>query len=172
MRVRLRRPAEAGERHERDEGQERRLHRSIRGDAAGRVVNGPSTAWRCVVSSSFSAAKARRASCLLVLADAGRLVCGALELLPDVDLDKRALLLDQDDEMDRGRTRPTRASTPTRVPAWHALKQACILRGAQPGGLPIQALTSFELVLNLKTAKSLDLEVSREFLLRANEVIE
>src|SRR5215213_8606100 len=97
MRVRLRRPAEAGERHERDEGQERRFHRSIRGDAAGRVVNGPSTAWRCVVSSRFSAAKARRASCLLVLADAGRLVCGALELLPDMDLDERALLLDQDD---------------------------------------------------------------------------
>ena len=38
--------------------------------------------------------------------------------------------------------------------------------------LPIQAPISFELVLNLKTAKSLGLEVSREFLLRTNEVIE
>ena len=47
-----------------------------------------------------------------------------------------------------------------------------ILRGAQPGELPIQAPTSFELVLNLKTAKSLGIEVSREFLLRTNEVIE
>ena len=47
-----------------------------------------------------------------------------------------------------------------------------ILRGAQPGELPIQAPTSFELVLNLKTAKSLAIEVSRELLLRANEVIE
>jgi len=72
MRVRLRRLREPGERHERDEGQERRFHRSIRGDAAGRVVNGPSTAWRRVVSSRFSAAETRRASCLLVLADAGR----------------------------------------------------------------------------------------------------
>jgi putative tryptophan/tyrosine transport system substrate-binding protein len=47
-----------------------------------------------------------------------------------------------------------------------------VLRGAQPGELPIQAPISFELVLNLKTAKSLGLEVSREFLLRTNEVIE
>jgi putative tryptophan/tyrosine transport system substrate-binding protein len=47
-----------------------------------------------------------------------------------------------------------------------------ILRGAVPGELPIQAPTGFELVLNLKTAKSIGLEVSREFLLRANEVIE
>ena len=47
-----------------------------------------------------------------------------------------------------------------------------ILRGAQPGELPIQAPTNFELVLNLKTAKSLGIEVSRELLLRANEVIE
>ncbi len=47
-----------------------------------------------------------------------------------------------------------------------------ILRGAEPGELPIQAPTGFELVLNLKTAKSIGLEVSREFLLRANEVIE
>ena len=47
-----------------------------------------------------------------------------------------------------------------------------ILRGAQPGELPIQAPTSFELVVNLKTAKSLGIEVSREFLLRSNEVIE
>ena len=47
-----------------------------------------------------------------------------------------------------------------------------VLRGSQPGELPIQAPISFELVLNLKTAKSLGLEVSREFLVRTNEVIE
>jgi putative tryptophan/tyrosine transport system substrate-binding protein len=47
-----------------------------------------------------------------------------------------------------------------------------VLRGAQPGELPIQAPTGFELVLNLKTAKAIGLEVPREFLLRTNEVIE
>jgi putative tryptophan/tyrosine transport system substrate-binding protein len=47
-----------------------------------------------------------------------------------------------------------------------------ILKGAQPGELPIQAPTRFELVLNLKAAKSIGLEVSREFLLRTDEVIE
>jgi ABC-type uncharacterized transport system substrate-binding protein len=46
-----------------------------------------------------------------------------------------------------------------------------VLRGAQPGELPIQAPISFELVLNLKTAKSLGLALSPSLLLRG-EVIE
>src|SRR5829696_2129579 len=52
-----------------------------------------------------TSATATAAAAMRISADAGRLVCGALELLPDMDLDERALLLDQDDEMDRGRTR-------------------------------------------------------------------
>ena len=122
------------------------------------------------LDSAFAAMTKERAAALLVLTDS--IFVGERRRIADLAARNRLpAMYYQREFVDAGGLISYGASLSDmfRHAATHVDK---ILRGAKPGDLPIEQPTKFELVINLKTAKTLGLTIPQPLLLRADEVIQ
>jgi len=119
-----------------------------------------------------------------VMTTLGREPGGSVILLPDIfTTTHRQLILDLADRYKLPASYPYRyfvaegglisyGADPVDLMRQAAIYVDRILRGTAPSDLPVQAPTKFELVINLKTAKALGLDVPPALLAIADEVIE
>ena len=122
------------------------------------------------LDSAFAAMTRERVAALLVLTDS--MFVGQQQRIVDLAAKSRlpALYSQREFVVDGGLVSYGPSLTDMfRRAAIHVDK---ILKGAKPGDLPVEQPTKFELVINLKTAKTLGLAISQSLLLRADEVIQ
>jgi len=122
------------------------------------------------IDSAFAAMTKERAAALLVLTDS--VFVGERRRVADLAARNRLpAMYYQREFVDAGGLISYGASLSDmfRHAATHVDK---ILRGAKPGDIPVEQPTKFELVINLKTAKTLGLTIPQPLLLRADEVIQ
>lgn len=122
------------------------------------------------LDSAFSAVVEQRAGGVVVLSTP--LFMGAARQLAELALQYRlATMFGPKEHVEAGGLMsysPDRADLYARAATYVDM----ILKGANPGDLPVQQATKFDLVINLKTAKALGLKIPPALLARATEVIE
>ena len=141
-----------------------------RGTALGLVLQSVPVGSVAALENAFASINKERADGVIVLSTP--LFIGAAQQLADLALEhKVATMFGPKEHVEVGGLMsysPDRADLYARA-ATYVDK---ILRGANPGDLPVQQATKFDLVINLKTARSLGIEIPPSLLARATEVIE